>query len=388
MARTILILTDGYVDVEKESFELIRKNLGRSNFFAFGIGSSVNRFLIEGIARVGQAESFVVTRPDQAAENADKFRKYVSSPVLSKIKIAYNDFAAYDVEPLSIPDILADRPVILFGKYRGSAKGTIELQGIAGEGKTYSARLSVASSKPDAAYKALKYLWARQRLTMLADFNHIAANEELKNEIIRLGLAYNLLTDYTSFVAIDQQVRNVNGKTVRVEQPLPLPQGVSDLAVGEMATGGGVGGYFAPSPMTVNRSAVKTESKDKQSLGFESQADAKKEQLKVKVADVKISNAAEKKTVTAFIKKQLQVFEQCYEQNIGSNNAQSLSGKVVIKFTLNKDGKISNIVFIKKELGDPNFESCLLQTIQSWIVKTSATQNQISVEFTLEFDCN
>ena len=46
-----------------------------------------------------------------------------------------------------------------------------------------------------------------------------------------IGLQYNLLTQYTSFVAIDSEIRNDGGKQTAVTQPLPLPDGVSDMAV-------------------------------------------------------------------------------------------------------------------------------------------------------------
>jgi Ca-activated chloride channel family protein len=80
-SRSVVIVTDGYVHVEKEAFDLIRNNLGKANMFPFGIGSSVNRFLIEGMARAGMGESFVITRPDDAKKTATKFRKYIASPV-------------------------------------------------------------------------------------------------------------------------------------------------------------------------------------------------------------------------------------------------------------------------------------------------------------------
>jgi Ca-activated chloride channel family protein len=69
ISRTVIIATDGYVHVEKEAFDLIRNNLGKANMFPFGIGSSVNRFLIEGMARAGMGESFVITRPEDADKN-------------------------------------------------------------------------------------------------------------------------------------------------------------------------------------------------------------------------------------------------------------------------------------------------------------------------------
>ena len=70
---------------------------------------------------------------------------------------------------------------------------------------------------------------------MLGDYQKVRGDGDAAKEITRLGLAYNLLTDYTSFVAIDQLVRNTDGRVETVKQPLPLPQGVSDLAVGNGA---------------------------------------------------------------------------------------------------------------------------------------------------------
>ena len=79
-ARSIVVVTDGYVSVETQAFDLIRNNLGNANVFAFGIGSSVNRFLIEGMARVGQGEPFIVTNADEADARAEALRRYIESP--------------------------------------------------------------------------------------------------------------------------------------------------------------------------------------------------------------------------------------------------------------------------------------------------------------------
>ena len=121
-SRNLVIVTDGYVSVEKEAFDLIRNNLGNANMFAFGIGSSVNRHLIEGMARVGMGEPFIITRPDDAQKKAEKFRKLIESPVLTGITVDFDKFNAYDIEPPSIPDVMAQRPVLLFGKWRGEPK--------------------------------------------------------------------------------------------------------------------------------------------------------------------------------------------------------------------------------------------------------------------------
>jgi Ca-activated chloride channel family protein len=233
------------VAVETQAFDLIRANLNRANLFAFGIGSSVNRFLIEGMARAGQGEPFIVTQPKEAEAEAKKFREYISSPVLTRIGVDFGGFQAYDVEPAAPADVLADRPLVLMGKWKGAADGRITVRGQSGEG-VYEKAFPVAEAKAIESTKALAYLWARSRIAMLADYNQLRNDDERTREVVTLGLTYNLLTAYTSFVAVDNVVRNTGGNLAMVKQPLPLPQGVSNSAVG----GSGASIQTTPEPET------------------------------------------------------------------------------------------------------------------------------------------
>ncbi|MBZ5590331.1 MAG: VIT and VWA domain-containing protein [Acidobacteriia bacterium] len=256
-SRTVVIATDGYVDVEKDAFELIRNSLDRSNVFAFGIGTAVNRFLIEGIARAGMGEPFVVTKPEEAEARAERFRRYVQSPVLTQVRVDLDALGAYDVEPPTVPDVLAERPVIVFGKWRGKPSGHVTVHGETGGGP-YSRAIDVSRVKPMEANSALRYLWARHRVAALGDYNALCRDGDTAKEITRLGLAYNLLTEFTSFVAVDTVVRASDGKVETITLPLPLPQGVSDLAVGGPAkmamyapvrgSGGAIGGVMGGVP--------------------------------------------------------------------------------------------------------------------------------------------
>jgi Ca-activated chloride channel family protein len=236
VARTVVLLTDGYIDAEKETFGYIRDHLDEANFFSFGIGSSVNRFLIEGIARAGRGEPFIVTKPEDSAKAAAKFRRYIQSPVLTGVHVAFNGFETYDVEPLKVPDLFAERPIVVFGKWRGKAQGTIDISGKSGKG-IYHTSVPVTETTPDEAHRALSYLWARARLANLFDYEGTEDASSVA-EITSIGLSYSLLTPYTSFIAVHEVIRNADGHAEDVEQPLPLPLGVSDLAVGSgVATG-------------------------------------------------------------------------------------------------------------------------------------------------------
>jgi Ca-activated chloride channel family protein len=231
-SRSIVVATDGYVTVETEAFDLIRNNLGRANLFAFGIGTSVNRFLIEGMARIGQGEPFIVTNSAEAEPRAEAMRKYIEAPVLTKTELSADGFEIYDVEPPGIPDVLAARPVIVFGKWRGPRKGTLTLQGLSGAG-TFEKQFNLAQIRSDDNNAALSYLWARSRIARLDDYQNLRSDPERIKEITQLGLDYHLLTAYTSFIAVDHVVRNAKPEDSQtVKQPLPLPEGVSNLAVG------------------------------------------------------------------------------------------------------------------------------------------------------------
>jgi len=229
-SRSVVVVTDGYVDIEKKAFDLIRERLGESNVYAFGIGTSVNRYLIEGMARIGGGVPFIVTRDADADACAEDLRKYIEAPVLTHTKLSAQGFDIYDVEPPGIPDTLASRPVIVYGKWRGPRTGTLSLDGLTGAGEFHQ-HFDLAKVPPAKANAALRYLWARNRIARLDDYRHAGADTAA--EVTQLGLEYHLLTEYTSFLAVDKVVRNPrpeDSQTVR--QPLPMPDQVSDLAVG------------------------------------------------------------------------------------------------------------------------------------------------------------
>ncbi len=220
-SRSLILVTDGFVNFEKDAFELVRSRLGDANVFAFGIGGSVNRFLIEGVARAGKGEPFVVTNAQEAPDTARRFREYVRSPVLTDIRIDYGGMEVYDLEPRSIPDVLADRPVTVFGKWRGALPETITLHGRGGEDRDLAVPLKVEAAK-ESRPSALPYLWARTRIRNAADYRQLTQREgDVREEITELGLKYNLLTDYTSFVAVEEIQMVENGAPVRHITPEP-----------------------------------------------------------------------------------------------------------------------------------------------------------------------
>jgi Ca-activated chloride channel family protein len=184
------------------------------------------------MAHAGMGEPFVVLNEAEASKEAEKFRNYINNPILTQVKQTYSGFDTYDVEPLTIPDVFAERPVIVYGKYRGELKGNITIKGSSGN-KKYTKTFKVSDVKPDPKNVALRYLWARKKIQMLDDYNNLRSDDARVKEVTDLGLQYNLLTAYTSFIAVEEDVKaNENGNIKTVDQPLPLPEGVSNSAIG------------------------------------------------------------------------------------------------------------------------------------------------------------
>jgi hypothetical protein len=172
-------------------------------------------------------EPFVVTNQEEAEQTAEKFMNYIKHPLLTNIKVEFKGFDSYNVEPFALPDLFAQRPLILYGKYKNAA-GKIIVTGRTPSG-TYRKEIKVTKSLEDTNNSALKYLWAREKIARLSDYG--AAGEDVRAEVTKLGLEYHLMTQYTSFVAVDKVIRKT-GEIVTVKQPLPLPLGVSNYAVG------------------------------------------------------------------------------------------------------------------------------------------------------------
>jgi Ca-activated chloride channel family protein len=304
-SRTIVIATDGYVSVEEGAFDLIRENLGDANVFPFGIGTSVNRLLIEGMARVGMGEPFVITKQAEAGPKAQAFRKLLESPVLTDISVAFDRFEVYDVEPPAIPDVFGERPVAVFGKWSGEPRGRIRIRGKSGEG-LFETSLDVARFRPLEQNRALRYLWARHRIALLSDYNLLHSTDKRIEEVTRLGLTYDLLTAYTSFVGIDTEVRLQDGKPVTVKQPLPLPEGVSDLAVGgNMLRQMAYASKSAPAPTQAPISGLKAADEAR----LEKEAGVVAPSLTIR--DVVVPDGLSKNDVTRIVNNELSALDRC-----------------------------------------------------------------------------
>lgn len=388
-SRTLIIATDGYVAVEKEAFEFVRAHLGDCNFFTFGIGSSVNRYLIEGMARAGMGESFVVSRAEDAAVAAEKFRLYVQSPILSKVKVAFTGFDAFEVEPMTIPDVFADRPVVVRGKWRGEAKGKIALRGVSGNGE-YQQQIEVKEKDAAADNSALKYLWARSRIAQLDDDHRLSADQKVISELTALGLKYHLLTAYTSFVAIDEQVRLRDGKPTTVKQPLPLPEGVSNYAVGEVAAappaasgssdwsamGGFLKGWSAHAPAVNNPADGRLQGAKERQTASDLE---KSNECRVELRQLEAAGALSKDTVEKVLAANLAKIQSCLCKAAQA----SADAKVVVRWRVNASGRVEGVEIEPREGVSKAVQNCIAEALRQLTFAGGKASTAVKATFEL-----
>jgi Ca-activated chloride channel family protein len=139
------------------------------------------------------------------------------------------------VYPQRIPDLFGAKPVILTGRFTSAGRGTIRLKGKMA-GSDFVREVPVEFPETMALHDVLASLWARQRIDNLMgqDFARLQQGNmrpDLKETIMQLGLEFRLMTQFTSFVAVEEMVVTDGGQPRRIDVPVEVPEGVNRAAV-------------------------------------------------------------------------------------------------------------------------------------------------------------
>jgi Ca-activated chloride channel family protein len=233
--RIVSFMTDGFVGNDFEIVGMVRKLRENSRWFPFGTGNSVNRFLIDNIAKNGGGEADYVYLNSDAAEVGKKFYDKIASPVLTDVKVDFGGLNVKEVFPHEISDVWAQRPLYITGRYTKPGAGTVTVTGFSG-GKAYKQTLAVNFPDNNASNAVLGSIWARAKVDRLMDEDNMGAqrgavNAELKDEIVKVALEHHIMTQYTSFVAVEEKTVTKGGESKKVEVPVELPDGVSRKGV-------------------------------------------------------------------------------------------------------------------------------------------------------------
>ncbi len=224
--RVVMFLTDGYIGNESEILAAVRERVGDARLYAFGVGSSVNRYLLDGLAEEGRGEVHYVLPGTSAMDAAAAFAERIRDPYLTDVELVWRGAAVEDESPARPPDLFGGKPLAIHARYAGGGDASLEVRGRIG-GRAWSQRVPLDLPKRRAGNEAIGALWARARIADLEREAHVGTTPEIQDEITQLGLGHRLVTRFTSFVAVEERTVVSDGRPTRVRVPFEMPQGVS-----------------------------------------------------------------------------------------------------------------------------------------------------------------
>jgi Ca-activated chloride channel family protein len=230
--RIVCFATDGQVGNDEEIIAEVRKHQN-ARVFTMGFGS-VNRYLLDRMSQYGRGEVDYIANGDNGERAAKRFYERVRDPLLTDITVDWGGLPVTDVYPQRIADLFRSQPVILSGRFTGDAKGVVRLKGKM-SGVEVVREIPVDFSAANEEHDVLATLWARKKIAELTGYSGAEVKqlgmkpEEVNEAVTNLGLDYRLMTEFTSFVAVDEKTVTPPGDPVRVDVPLESPGGITEM---------------------------------------------------------------------------------------------------------------------------------------------------------------
>jgi Ca-activated chloride channel family protein len=233
--KLIVFNTDGYVGDDFDILQLVQSQRLNARLFTFGIGNSVNRFLIDGMSYEGRGASEIVTLADDVSPAIARFLRRTQTPVLTDVRLDFEGGSVRDVTPSVVPDLFSDSPLVVFGKYDRSGPAKVTVSGsIAGE--PWTRTIDVVFPAEGNGSKGIEKMWARRKLDDMVreDFYAGSAKRRLNEfheantqRYEQFAIANGIMSQWTSFVAVEKRVVNIGGRQRTVRVPIEMADGVS-----------------------------------------------------------------------------------------------------------------------------------------------------------------
>ncbi|BBM84268.1 VIT domain-containing protein [Candidatus Uabimicrobium amorphum] len=224
----IILLTDGKPTIGVTNAEQIIKKVQKANLsnlrlFSFGIGDQLNAKLLDRLAEENNGTREYVSAKEDIEIKISNFVDKVSFPVLSDIKIQFpsvDDLRITEVYPRKFPDLFKGSSITLLGRFRGHGDQVIKVSGmIGGENKEFVYEVSFPEENTENSH--VPRLWAVRKVGFLLDQIRLhGENDELKKEVIRLAKKFGIVTPYTSYLVVEDEINRVPTTT----RPVPRRQ--------------------------------------------------------------------------------------------------------------------------------------------------------------------
>lgn len=253
--RTIVLLTDGLIGDDRQIIGMIQEQLKPGNrVFTFGVGDATNHFLINRLAEVGRGTSEILPIEEKPKAAVEEFFAEINNPVLTNIEISWlGEGDAPEIYPEYMPDLFDKQPLVLHGKKGDRRNGKLKVTGTIAGGKTYEKVFDVNFDQVQ-GNGAIAQLWGRAKIKEYMNDMYWAETTEGRNTVTNTALDYRLVSDYTSFVAVSEEVRvDPQTKTFTEDIAVEIPESMElDSAIAPLTVAGDQAGEIAPTAETTN----------------------------------------------------------------------------------------------------------------------------------------
>jgi Ca-activated chloride channel family protein len=227
--RQVIFVTDGSVGNEQELFSLIDAELGDARLFTVGIGSAPNSLFMRKAAESGRGAYTFISALHEVKEKMSSLIRKIEQPRVTGIEVAWpGDALAY---PGIVPDLYAGEPIVQKVRLSGESRGSdlIRITGTSTMGD-WGVDLPIASEQDNGGIAAM---WARARIEHLLDLERLGEDaEKARVAVIETALDHQLVSRYTSLVAVDKTPVRPESESLESEQvPNLLPYGQDHNAI-------------------------------------------------------------------------------------------------------------------------------------------------------------
>ncbi|MBD3347254.1 MAG: VWA domain-containing protein [Chitinivibrionales bacterium] len=236
--RIMTLITDGFIGGINDIYAEIENDPNETIAFTFGIGNSTNRELMDLAANAGEGIATMVLLNDDVKPIVDDFWTRIRIPQLKNISIDWGGEIPTALTRQSVGDLWYGQPVLLFGMYQQGGPRTIMLNADK-DGEAVSESYDVNFVSDNRTMECVAQMWARQTIENLRNEQSALYNEQNKDKILEISLAFGVLCEYTAFIAVADSVVNENGELVSTETPAENPDGVDSSMAGSESWGPG-----------------------------------------------------------------------------------------------------------------------------------------------------
>jgi Ca-activated chloride channel family protein len=389
--RIVAFMTDGYIGNEGEILAAVEEKLGGARLFSFGIGSSVNRHLLDRLAEVGRGYVTYVRQDESPDQAVERFYRRLEAPLLADIDVQAAEGArTYQVYPSPIPDLFDGQPLIVHGRYEGAGPGAIVVTGRRGSG-AFRKELAVQWPDNEPSNAVLATLWARTRIAYLTGCMEDLEDPDIVGRIKEIAIRHRIMSKWTSFVAVEEKPRvDGTGAPEVIPVPVPMPDGTrydgvfgkGDALEGGAPPGGAVLSALSPSPGAASAELISGPTKKLEAVRAQDKAATKEmKQVSVKLDGGKNFRGGkiDAATLSRYLRARSSAFQRCYSMVLRRNP--DLGGKLVLHVRIDLSGR-GKATVLSDHVGDPLVAKCVVDRMAGW---SFPKPDGKPVEFTLPF---